>query len=156
MNRLLHELWPLGAVVALTVLLALQIPRKALFFAPVAARAPEPFAAFVSYDAAAYEAVMQKVRMSWQLGARTGPGVESRVDAFDVPEEPPPPEPLPLPRAFAVPWTSPLPPPEPVALLPPSRADAAPPAPVAAPPDDADERRLRAELLALPASLRAD
>ena len=32
MRRLFHACWPTVAVVALTALLALQIPRKALFF----------------------------------------------------------------------------------------------------------------------------
>lgn len=156
MSRLLHEGWPLAAVVALTTLLALQIPRKALFFEPAPARAPEPFASFVAYDAAAYEAVVQKVRMSWQLRARTGPAFESRVDAFDFTEDAPPPPPMALPRAFSVPWAAPVPPPARAALLPPSRADRAPLAPVAAPPEDGEARRLRADLLALPDALRGE
>lgn len=157
MKRLLHESWPLAAVVALTTILALQIPRKALFFEPVAARPPDPFASFVVYDAAAYEAVVQKVRMSWQMRGAAGPAFESRVDAFDFAEDAPPRPPLGLPRAFSVPWTSDPQPPARVPLLPPSLADRAPLVPVPAPPDDtAEAHQIRADLLALPAALRAE
>ena len=157
MNRLLHESWPLVAVVALTTILALQIPRKALFFEPVAARPPEPFASFVVYDAAAYESVVQKVRMSWQMRGAAGPAFESRVDAFDFAEDAPPRPALGLPRAFTVPWTSAPPPPARASLLPPSLADRAPLVPVPAPPDDAAEaHQVREDLLALPDTLRAD
>ena len=157
MKRLLHENWPLVAVVALATILALQIPRKALFFEPVAARPPEPFASFVVYDAAAYEAVVQKVRMSWQMRGAARPAFESRVDALDLSEDAAPRPPLGLPRAFSVPWTSDPPPPARASLLPPSLADRAPLVPVSAPPDDtAEARRIRADLLALPAALGAD
>ncbi len=157
MNRLLHESWPLVAVVALTTILALQIPRKALLFEPVAARPPEPFASFVVYDAAAYESVVQKVRMSWQMRGAAGPAFESRVDAFDFAEDAPPRPALGLPRAFTVPWASAPPPPARAALLPPSLADRAPLVPVPAPPDDAAEaHQVREDLLALPATLRVD
>ena len=69
----------------------------------------------------------------------------------------PPRPPLGLPRAFSVPWTSDPPPPARASLLPPSLADRAPLVPVSAPPDDtAEARRIRADLLALPAALGAD
>ena len=153
MKRLLHELWPLAAVVALTVTLALQIPRKALFFTPEPAAAPAPYATFVTYDATAYEALRQKVRMAWQMRGPTGPALESRVDAFALVDETPGFAPLPLPREFAAPWTGTATASAPAApLLPPSVADRAALTPVATAPDDAAEARaaLRADLLALP------
>ena len=48
MSRLVRDCWPLVAVVALTAILALQIPRKAIFFTPVPVAASEPFASFVA------------------------------------------------------------------------------------------------------------
>ncbi len=153
MRRLLHELWPLAAVVALTVTLALQIPRKALFFTPEPAAAPAPYATFVTYDATAYEALRQKVRMAWQMRGPTGPALESRVDAFALVDETPGFAPLPLPREFAAPWKGTAAAPAPAApLLPPSVADRAALTPVATAPDDAAEARaaLRADLLAFP------
>ncbi len=153
MKRLLHELWPLAAVVALTVTLALQIPRKALFFEPEPVAAPAPYATFVTYDAAAYDALHQKVRMAWQMRGPAGPALESRVDAFVLADETPAFAPLPLPREFAAPWKGTAPAPASAApLLPPSVADRAALTPVATAPDDAAEAKaaLRADLLALP------
>ena len=117
------------------------------------AAAPAPYATFVTYDATAYEALRQKVRMAWQMRGPTGPALESRVDAFALMDETPAFAPLPLPRAFAAPWKGTATAPAPVApLLPPSVADRAALTPVATAPDDAAEARaaLRADLLAFP------
>ncbi len=154
MKRLLHELWPLAAVVALTVTLALQIPRKALFFTPEPVAAPAPYATFVTYDDTAYEALRQKVRMAWQMRGPAGAAIESRVDAFALmDDETPAFAPLPLPRTFAAPWKGTAAAPTPAApLLPPSVADRAALAPVATAPDAEAEAKaaLRADLLAFP------
>ncbi len=157
MRRLFLKTWPLMAVVALTTTLALQIPRKALFFKPVAVDSPKPFASFMSYDAAAYEAVVQKARMSWQVRGVRGRTFESHVDAFDfVEDDMPSLKPLGLPDEFArvrAPGTVAA---MPVPLLPPSVADVSALVPVATPPkDDGETRRIRAELLELPESLQS-
>lgn len=157
MRGLLRELWPLFAVVALTTVLALQIPRKALFFAPVPPRRQAPFASFATYGPQAYAQLVQKVRMSWQLRAQGFDATAaSRVDELDLVEDYPPPPELGLPAGFArrPPAVSAAPASAP--LLPPSVADAAPPRPVARPPDDGDEVRtlLRRELLEIPESLK--
>ena len=92
MRGLLRELWPLFAVVALTTVLALQIPRKALFFAPVPPRRQAPFASFATYGPQAYAQLVQKVRMSWQLRAQGFDATAaSRVDELDLVEDYPPP-----------------------------------------------------------------
>ncbi len=155
MRRLFLKAWPLMAVVALTTTLALQIPRKALFFKPVAVDSPKPFASFVSYDAAAYETVVQKARMSWQVRGARGRTFESHVDAFDFVEDIPPLKSLGLPAEFV----SARPPGSeaatPVPLLPPTMADTSALVPVVAPPEDGDEaRRIRADLLEFPESLQ--
>lgn len=158
MKRCLHEYWPLVAVVLLTVILTLQIPRKALFFVPVPAELPKPFASFVAYDAAAYERVVQQVRMSWQMRGANAPSFESRGDALDFEEDEPRLESLGLPPEFSARQVSgpvqslPLPP-----LLPPSVADRSELVPVAAPPDDRVElKALRADLLSIPESLQSN
>lgn len=156
MTHPVQELWPLAAVVALASVLALQIPRKALFFAPAQPEPAEVFATFAEYRPEAYAELVQKVRMSWQVRTHAvDPGAESRLDALEFDEEVPPPAALPLPGTFAA--RAPLPEPNFARpdLLPPTRADRTAPRPVAAPPDDAAEARaLRADLLALPPSLQ--
>ena len=161
MRRFLHAAWPLAAVLALTFGLAVQIPRKALFFEPARRLETVPFASFVSYDAAAYGALVRKVRMSWQMRSRAaGPHVESPVDLVGLGEALPPPAELPLPRDFLVPRVDapsaaagPAP-----SLLPPSVADARRARPVSVPPDDGEDARarLRRDLLRLPDALRED
>ncbi|MCQ2393176.1 MAG: hypothetical protein MJ249_02720 [Kiritimatiellae bacterium] len=155
MRQLLHACWPLVAVVAFTCVLALQIPRKALFFRPVEVPQTVPYASFVEFDAATYQALMQKVRMSWQMRAQgSGARTEIPLGVLDRVETPPMPEPLALPKSFfAVPRASELSvaraslrpptlahPPEDVELPPPVDVDAA--------------NQLRERLLALPASLQ--
>lgn len=155
MKDFLHRIWPPVAVVAITLVLALQIPRKALFFSANAVAEPAPFASFVEYDAQTYGRIVQKARMSWQVRARgVDPGAGIRVDDLGFDEEPPAPAALPLPRGFSVHAAARPAADAPAPLLPPSVADAAPPAAVPVAPDDgAEARALRAELLALPASL---
>ena len=156
MRRLLHELWPLAAVVALTVVLALQIPRKALFFAPQPVRAVTPFASFVEYAPEVYDRLVQQVRMSWQVRAQgVDPGADSRVDELGGEEELPLPAELALPAAFVAAAPAVLPMSGAASLRPPSVADDEPPTPVpVAPDDDAEARALRADLIRLPASLQ--
>ena len=101
MRRILHACWPLAAVVAFTAALALQIPRKALFFRAVALERPAPFASFTEFGAAEYAAIMQKVRMSWQMRSHgAGALAESQIGVLDLGEESQPPEPLELPGSF--------------------------------------------------------
>ena len=157
MRNLVHELWPLVAVVALTLILALQIPRKALLFRPAPVSPNAPYASFVAYSPEAYARLMQRVRMSWQVRSQgVDPGAGSRVDELGFDEPPPPRAELALPASFSAP------PPvshasavSAVPLLPPSVADAAPPTALPTPPDDgAEARALRAELTDLPQSLK--
>lgn len=157
MNRLVRDSWPLVAVVALSTILALQIPRKALFFTPVTVSESEPFASFVMYDAKSYESVIQRVRMSWQMRGGAENAYESRVDALDFAEDVPNLPPLGLPSEFSSQRLD-----EPVtvaftSLLPPSVADRSVLVPVATPPDDGQEARdLRVDLLSLPESLQSN
>ena len=157
MRNLVHELWPLVAVVALTLVLALQIPRKALLFRPAPVSAGTPYASFVAYSPEAYARLMQRVRMSWQVRSQgVDPGAGSRVDELGLDEEAPPRAELALPASFSVSSpSSSAPAVAVVSLLPPSVADAAPPATLPVPPDDgAEARALRAELTELPQSLK--
>ena len=156
MRRLLHEFWPLAAVVALTVVLALQIPRKALFFAPAPVHGVTPFASFVEYAPDVYDRLVQRVRMSWQVRAQgIDPGAGARVDEPGGEEEIPLPAELALPDAFLAASPAALPVTATVPLRPPSVADAVPPAPVPVAPDDtAEARALRADLVRLPLSLQ--
>lgn len=156
MRQLLHACWPLVAVVAFTCVLALQIPRKALFFRPAAPTSAPTFAAFVEFDSKAYAKVMQQVRMSWQMRSQGSARTESPLAVLDLAEETPSPVPMELPSAFfsgraaAAPRSDGAE----VSLRPPTLA---PPreGTVLAPPDDTEERRrLREGLLALPPSLQ--
>ena len=91
MRRILHACWPLAAVVMFTVALALQIPRKALFFRPVKLERSVPYASFVEFGESEYAAIMQKVRMSWQVRSHgAGAYAESPIGALDPDDEPPP------------------------------------------------------------------
>lgn len=156
MRQFLHAVWPLVAVIAFTAALALQIPRKALFFRPVAPVPVSTFASFVDFDEKAYAKVMQQVRMSWQMRSQGSARTESPLAVLDLAEEPPRPEPLALPPSFFAGQSAVAP------RLDGTRALLRPPslaAPredvVLTPPDDAEERkRLRESLLALPPSLQ--
>lgn len=155
MRRILHACWPLAAVVMFTVALALQIPRKALFFRPVKLERSVPYASFVEFGESEYAAIMQKVRMSWQVRSHgAGAYAESPIGALD-PDDEPPPAPLEMPKSFFA--RRPLaPPPAPrVSLAPPTRASAHELPQLAAPDESVEARRRRDELLVLPESLRA-
>ena len=96
MRELLHDWWPVAAVTLFTLLLVLQIPRKAIFPPVPSENAVAPFASFVTLDDDAYAAALQSVRMSWQLRARAQfSGVESRTAAFEFDDTPLPPLTLP-------------------------------------------------------------
>ncbi len=142
------------AVVAFTAVLALQIPRKALFFRPKAPHPVEAFAAFVEFDAATYATVMQQVRMSWQMRAEgTGTLSESPLAILDLVETPPEPAPLALAPDFFTPYRAAPAARARVPLKPPTLALAREEK-VLAPPEEGDEaRRLRERLLALPPSV---
>lgn len=155
MRRFLHACWPLAAVVAFTAALALQIPRKALFFRPVALERTAPFASFREFSAAEYAAIMQKVRMSWQMRSHgAGAHAESQIGVLDMGEDSPPPEPLELPGSFFARRAIEQPAAPSVSLAPPSLAPAVE-LPQLVPQDVATEaaRRFRDQLLVLPASL---
>lgn len=157
MKRFIHDCWPLVAVVTLTTILALQIPRKAIFFSSAPIVPGRPFASFVIYDAAAYESVMQKVRMSWQMSGVAETSFESRVDALDLTEDVPEFRSLDLPPEFAVGYEAESVAIPSVPLLPPSVADRSALVPVAEPPDDRVEvKNLRADLLSIPESLQSN
>lgn len=89
--------WPVAAVVSLSAILAMQIPRKALFFTPRRFDPPRPCAAFVEISPEVYGQLVDKVRMSWQQRPKmTGIGLESRVGGFTPDVPPPEPEYLPF------------------------------------------------------------
>jgi len=154
MRDVLHEWWPVAAVALFTLLLAVQIPRKAIFPPMPEESAVEAFASFVTLDGDAYEAALQSGRMSWQMRARAQfSGGESRTAAFEFDDPVPAPRTLPVGAEFAAPYRAPrLAPPASAPLLPASLArsgveglaEAA--ASAARPRDD--------ELLALPDSLQ--
>ena len=50
MRELLHDWWPVAAVTLFTLLLVLQIPRKAIFPPVPSENAVAPFASFVTLD----------------------------------------------------------------------------------------------------------
>ncbi|MDO5317374.1 MAG: hypothetical protein Q4G65_01995 [bacterium] len=157
MRRFIHDCWPLAAVVALTTILALQIPRKAIFFSPASVSSSRPFASFVTYDAATYESVMQKVRMSWQMNGVAEASFESRVDALEISEDVLELRPLELPVEFSIGYVAEPVTTSPVPLLPPSVADRSVLVPVDDPPDDRQETNaLRIDLLSLPESLQSN
>ncbi len=108
MREFAHKWWPVAAVTLFTMLLVLQIPRKAIFPPTPAEIKIEPFASFVELDDDAYAAVIQNVRMSWQMRARTQlSGGESRTTAFDFDEPVPPPRYLPIDGRFSSPYHAP-------------------------------------------------
>ncbi len=89
--------WPVATVVSLSAILAMQIPRKALFFVPMRFDPPRPCAAFVEISPEVYGQLVDKVRMSWQQRPKmTGMGLESRVGGFTPDDPPPEPEYLPF------------------------------------------------------------
>lgn len=153
MRDFFHEWWPVAAVTLFTLLLVLQIPRKAIFPPVQADRAVEPFASFVTLDDDAY-AALQSGHMSWQLRARTRfSGGESRTAAFDFGEPIPAPRTLPVGDAFSAPYRVPNPAPaEPPRLLPASLARSG--VEGLAKAAEAAVRPRDAELLALPDSLQ--
>lgn len=150
MRQFLHAWWPVAAVVLFTTTLVLQIPRKALFFYPVAVDPVEPFVSFVSLDDDAYKQLLRRIRMAWQMRGRSLAGgiADSRMDAFDFSSPLPPPSYLPLCNVAA---SVPVPMAQPSlsqALLPPSLGNEMPPLPVVAPVLDRD-----ADLLVSPEEL---
>lgn len=102
MRRLFQDLWQTGAVAFFTALLALQIPRKALFFEGRAERQAEGAVEVVPLEAGEYEAVVQSIRMAWQVRGRGAWGMErdSRTDAIDLAGDEPEPEYMELPADF--------------------------------------------------------
>ena len=157
MSRFLHAWWPVAAVVLFTAILVLQIPRKALFFHPVATRPAEPFVSFVAMDDEAYATLVRRIRMAWQIRGRPIAGgiADSRTDAFDFSDPLPPPTYLPL-RGVAEPAPVPVPAFWPRALLPPSLGRETPPMPsvavlpdrdpdLLAPPDDLADMRSQSD-----------
>ena len=108
MRDVLHDWWPVAAVTLFTLLLVVQIPRKAIFPPSPEESDEAPFASFVTLDDDAYAAALQRVRMSWQLRARTQlGGGESRTAAFEFDEPLPAPYTLPAGAAFSEPYRAP-------------------------------------------------
>ena len=124
MRGIFHEWWPVAAVTLFTLVLVVQIPRKAIFPPTPAEQDVEPFASFVTLDDDAYATALQRVRMSWQLRARTQlGGGESRTAAFEFDDPVPAPRALPVGAAFSAPYRAPrAAPPAPAPLLPASLA----------------------------------
>ena len=114
-------------LIAVTVFLALQIPRKALFPHEQRGRRPRPApaAAYVELGEEEYANRMKLARMAWQVRARAAGRLDLEDDTPLVEEAPPPPPPMLL-RPSA-------PPPPSVAAEPVAELSLAPPS-VAAPP----------------------
>ena len=112
-------------LIAVTVFLALQIPRKALFPHDRGRRhRPAPAAAYVELGEEEYANRMKLARMAWQVRARAAGRLDLEDDTPLVEEAPPPPPMLLRPSA---------PPPPSVAAEPVAELSLAPPS-VAAPP----------------------
>ncbi|MBQ6008298.1 MAG: hypothetical protein IJL17_07155 [Kiritimatiellae bacterium] len=154
MRDFIHEWWPVAAVTLFTLFLVVQIPRKVIFPPMPDESAVTPFASFVTLDDDAYAAALQRVRMSWQLRARTQlSGGESRTTAFDFDEPTPAPRTLPVGAAFASPYRVPrAEPPPPAPLLPATLAQSG--VEGLAEAAEAVGRPRDAELLELPDSLQ--
>ena len=93
----------IAALIVLTVLFAVQLPRRALFFKPRAEKALVPSAAFVSLSDATYrEALIRARATAWsRRSAKWAEGGEDVEKAFFSAEETLTPlEPLPLPDVF--------------------------------------------------------
>lgn len=156
--RTLSIVWQPIVVLAFACVLALQIPRRALFFKPVRTPEVQPFASFVFYAPEAYGKLMQKVRMSWQVRTPIDAD-ENLVEPMPWSELPAPPAPLAVDTRFltqtgAAPSAKPVRP----ALLPPSlAAPALTPLPRTRANDDPalvrTTRDLADELLQIPDSL---
>ncbi|MGN0853018.1 MAG: hypothetical protein ACI4Q3_06540 [Kiritimatiellia bacterium] len=96
MKKLFHAYWQVVVVAFFTAVLALQIPRRALFFAPRERIVPAAYASFIEIEPQVYSNMIDKVRMSWQQRIRgTGQGFDSRVGEFAFADPLPPPEYLP-------------------------------------------------------------
>lgn len=139
MKRWFHDSWPVLAVLLFATFLAVQIPVASLRTAVPQTVAVAPAASFVTFDEAAYARVVRRLRMAWQVGARTTPGghADSRIDVFDFSDPLPPPSFLPappVPQAAAPVWPAWHAP----ALLPPSLAEPMPPFSVPSGPPDRD------------------
>ena len=154
MRDFIHEWWPVAAVTLFTLFLVVQIPRKVIFPPMPDESAVTPFASFVTLDDDAYAAALQRVRMSWQLRARTQlSGGESRTAAFEFDESIPPPRALPVGAAFSTPFRAPRSAPSaPAPLLPATLARSGVEGLTEA--AEAAGRPRDAELLALPDSLQ--
>ncbi len=113
-------------LIALTVFLALQIPRKALFPHDKGRRhRPAPAAAYVELGEEEYANRMKLARMAWQVRARAAGRLDLEDDTPLAEEALPPPPPI-----FSRPSA---PPPPTVAAEPVAELSLAPPS-VAAPP----------------------
>lgn len=99
MKRLLHDGWPVLAVLLFAAFLAAQIPVASLTAKPSEEPPPAPAAAFVTFDDRAYARVVRRLRMSWQVGGRTllSGRSDSRTGVFDFSAPLPPPSFLPAP-----------------------------------------------------------
>ena len=131
-------------LIAVTVFLALQIPRKALFPHDRGRRhRPAPAAAYVELGEEEYANRMKLARMAWQVRARAAGRLDLEDDTPLVEEAPPPPPPMLL-RPSA-------PPPPSVAAEPVAELSLAPPSVAAPPPKELPpiEDRRRDALLGL-------
>ncbi len=93
----------MAVLAALVATFALQIPKSALFFKPVAMKTAAPRAAFVTMSDAAYARLMRQIRTVNWPGATRGwnDGTMSLgAGAFVLDDSPHPVPELPLPKAF--------------------------------------------------------
>ena len=93
----------IAALVGLVAVFALQIPKSAIFFRPVATKESAPCAAFVTLDDAAYARLIRKVRaVNWPGSARGWKGgtMSLGTESFVLDDSPHPAPGLPLPADF--------------------------------------------------------
>lgn len=122
MSHVWSRAWSLVAVILLTVILTLQIPRKALFFVPAHPRSSKPFVSFVTFKQPLYDELLQRAQMSWQTRRLVrGNSSDGLTDAFQAFPEPALPKQVQPADLF---WTPPhaLTHPSPLNLFPPSVA----------------------------------
>lgn len=88
LKSFVRELWPAAATVSGAVLIACELPRKAIFQERLETARPAPWASFVSFDEAQCAALLANARASWQVRAAalrhdtTGYGLFDGVDSL--------------------------------------------------------------------------
>ncbi len=88
LKTFVRELWPAAATVSGAVLIACELPRKAIFQERLETARPAPWASFVKFDEAQCAALLANARASWQVRAAalshdsSGHGLFDGVDSL--------------------------------------------------------------------------